>query len=228
MSTIRMVAVHDVVQQTFPRPPREGEEVAKAVGRAIDTALSDAGHRVRQGRRPTASAMRSFAEAVLDEEIDTAGAELATADRAAILDQIDGVLRAYRASEIFGLARPKTRVILIGGEVGVYAQPDYWDGSRRFFEMKSYLAIPPPPDVALQLRLFQLAFPQLESTLICIDRHSVPVTTRSLVVPPPTPEDAARALRRALEVGREHGAPKVLEYVEGPFVTYPSPPAEAP
>jgi hypothetical protein len=224
MATIRMLPVHEVVQQTYPRPPREGEEVAKAIGRAIDGTLSQVGYQFRQGRRPTTTAMRSLAESLLDDEIETAGAELSAADRAKVLGQIHGVLQAFRNSEIFGLSRPKTRVILIEDRVGVYAQPDYWDGTRRFFEMKSYLAIPPPPDVALQLRLFQLAFPQLESVLICIDRHAVPVATRSLLLPPPTPTESAAALRRAFEVGLEHGEAKVLEYVEGPFVQYPLPP----
>jgi hypothetical protein len=135
------------------------------------------------------------------------------------------VLQAYRLSEIFGLARPRTRVIVIGGTVGVYAQPDYWDGRGRFFEMKSYRAIPPPPDVALQLRLFQLAFPQFEAVLVCIDRHARPVETTSAVIPPLTREETASALRLAFDVGWEFGHEKVLEYMEGPFTHYPLPAA---
>jgi hypothetical protein len=225
MTTIHTIPVHKIVQLTFPRPPREGDEVAKAIGRAIDGALSQIGHQVRQGRRPTTTAMRALAESLLDEEVESAAADLPPEDRARVLEEIRGVLQAFRESEIYGLARPKTRVILIDGSVGVYAQPDYWDGARRFFEMKSYLAIPPPPDVALQLRLFQLAFPGLESILLCIDRHARPVATRSLRIPPPTTAEAAEALGRAYDLGREHGETKVLEYLEGPFVPYPRPPA---
>ena len=226
MTAIRTVPVHEIVQRTFPRPPKDGDEVAMAIGRAIDGTLSEVGHWFRQGRRPTSSGLRTMSAARLDDELETAGQELDPSARERVLVEMQGVLQAYRASEIFGLARPKTRMILIGQEVGIYAQPDYWDGVRRFFEMKSYLAIPPPPDVALQLRLFQLAFPGLESVLICLDRHSRPVATRSLVVAPPTPEESAGALRLALKVAREHGEPKVLEYVEGPFVPYSLPSEE--
>lgn len=220
MTTIRALPVHAIVELTYPRPAREGEELAKAIGRAIDGALSQIGHRARTGRRPTVSAMRSLAEAMLDDEVESAGVDLPDDARAKVLAELRGTIEAYRSSEIFGLARPKTRVILIDGSVAVYAQPDYWDGARRFYEMKSYGAIPPPPDVALQLRLFQLAFPGLEAVLFCIDRHAVPISARAQVVPPPTAEETHAALRAAFDLGRSHGEPKVLEYLEGPFVAY--------
>ena len=223
MTTIRTLPVHEVVRQTYPRPPREGDELAMAVGRAIDTALSEIGHQARLGRRPTTSGMRTLAAQRLDEETETATVDLSPERRTAILTEIHAVMQAFRGSEIFGLSRPKTRVILIGDEVGVYAQPDYWDGRGRFFEMKSYLAIPPPPDIALQLRLFQLAYPGFEAVLICLDRHTAPVVPRSSPIPPPTPDEAADALRRAWDLGRTAGEPKVLEYVDGPFVRYPTP-----
>jgi len=227
MTVLRTLAAYEVVQRTFPRPPREGDEVAKAIGRAIDTALSQAGHDVRSGRRPTVAGLRTLAESLLDHEVAAAGERLAPDERAKVVEEIHGVLRAYRTSPIFGLPRPKSRLVVIGDEVGIYAQPDYWDGRARFYEMKSYLAIPPPPDVALQLRLFQLAFPGLESVLICFDRHVAPVVPRTQVVPPPTPAEAAMTLRRAYDLAREHGTPKVREYLEGPFVPYPTPPPSA-
>jgi hypothetical protein len=106
----------------------------------------------------------------------------------------------------------------------VYAQPDFWDGARRIYELKSYSAIPPPPDVGLQLRLFQLAFPGFSTELVCLDRHHLPVTSTSAEIPPPTPEEAADALNRAISVAREFGEEKVAAYMEGPFVHYALPP----
>jgi len=221
VTTLRTLAVHDIVQRTFPRPPpTEQDEVAMAVGRAIDGALSHFGHLARLGRKPGATAMRELAGSLLDDGLAEAAVEVPAAEREKILAQFRAVLQAFRQSEIFGLARPRTRVIRINGEVGVYAQPDYWDGRGRFFEMKSYAAIPPRPDTALQLRLFQLAFPNFEAVLVCLNRHTSPVTVTSALVEPPSPEQAATALRLAYDLGMEFGEPKVAEYVEGPFVDY--------
>jgi hypothetical protein len=223
MTRIRMLPVHEIVQRTYPRPPREQDEVAKAVGKAIDGALSRFSYEFRQGRRPTATAMQALAEELLDEELEGAAAEVSSADREKLLKQVSGVLQAFRRSELFGLPRPRTRIILIQSEVGVYAQPDYWDGRSRFFEMKSYRAIPPPPDVELQLRLFQLAYPRFESFLVCFNRHSDPVETTSLLFPPPTEAEIAQTLRLAYELGRQHGEEKVLEYLNEPTLHYPLP-----
>jgi len=160
----------------------------------------------------------------LDEGLAEAAVAVNAPEREKLLVQFRGVLQAFRQSEIFGLARPRTRVIRIGGRVGVYAQPDYWDGRARFFEMKSYPAIPPRPDIALQLRMFQLAFPKFEAVLLCINRHATPVETTSAVIPPPTAEESASALRLAFDLGLEFGVDKVAEYMEGPFVDYAVPP----
>ena len=224
MTTIRTIPVHAIVDATYPRPPPTPQsEVAKAAGRAIDGAQSRFGHEFRQGRRPTLTAMRAEIERLFDEALEEGAVEIPAPERDRMLLRFGEVLQAFRKSEIFGLPRPKSRVILIDGRVGVYAQPDYWDGVGRFFEMKSYLAIPPPPDVALQLRLFQLAFPRFEAHLVCIDRHQTPVKTTSLVLPPPTEAESRSALRTAFEIGSQAGQPKVLEYMEGPFVRYDLP-----
>jgi hypothetical protein len=223
VTSILALPVHEIVRRTYPRPVREGDEEAMAIGRAIDGALSQIGHEARLGRRCSIAATRILAETRLDEELESAGIDLLSVERERILLEIAAVVQAFRRSEIFGLERPRTRVILIGGQVGVYAQPDYWDGQHRFFEMKSYLAIPPPPDVALQLRLFQLAFPRFDGVLLCLNRHVRPVETRRLEVPAPTPEESVEALRLAYSLGKEYGETKVLEYVEGPFVPYAVP-----
>jgi len=225
MTTVRMIPAYEIVQRTFPRPPREQDEVAKAVGKAIDGALSSFSHEFRHGRRPTATAMRALSETLLDEELEGAGAVLPAPERAKTLKQVSGVLQAFRRSEVFGMSRPRTRIILIQNEVGVYAQPDYWDGKSRIVEMKSYHAIPPPPDVELQLRIFQLAYPRFETILLCINRHADPVETASLVIPLATEAETAHTLRLSYDLGRQFGQEKVLEYVDEPTLHYPLPPA---
>jgi hypothetical protein len=226
VATIRLLPAHQVVQRTYPRPPAtEQDDVARAVGTAIDGALAQAGYEVRLGRRPTATSLAIAAERILDRALEENVAEVTAAEREKILVQIRGVIQAYRKSPIFGLSRPKTRIVVIRQEVGVYAQPDYWDGRQRFFEMKSYAAYPMRPDVALQMRLFQLAFPGFEAHLVSLNRHASPVEVLSTIIAPPTPPETEATLRLAYAVALEHGEEKVLEYVEGPFVYYDLPPA---
>ncbi|MCI4330769.1 MAG: hypothetical protein L3K19_02835 [Thermoplasmata archaeon] len=229
MGSIKVVATHDVVQALHPRPASPDDELGKAVGTAIDSALSRYSHQFSRQLRPTHPAILAYAVEILDDRLLETDVELTAADRETVLAQIDGVIRAFRKSPVFGLPRPRSRLILIGEEVGVYAQPDYWDGSLRFFEMKSYHAMPMPPDVALQVRCFQLAFPQCEGYLACFDRHSTPVRVSIDRVPPPTEDEVRSTLESARTIAREVGVEKVLEYIDAPVIRYalgsPRPPA---
>jgi hypothetical protein len=220
MTVVHALATHDIVELVHPRPVREEDELGKAVGKALDGALSQFGYEFSQRRRPTAARMRALAISRLEEELADTAQILPAATRELVVNQIAGVLQAFRGSVLFGLPRPKSRMILINEVVGVYAQPDYWDARNRIFEMKSYHAIPPPPSVSLQLDMFQLAFPCFHEVLVCIDRHSVPVETTSLDVPALAPQQSAEILALALRHGLEHGQPKVLEYVDSPVVRY--------
>ncbi len=219
MSEIRTLPAHEIVARVHPRPPpSEVDEVGMAVGRVIDEVLAEFGHRVRTGRRWSAAQIRTRAREGLDLAFAEVSGDVPPSERDRLVGQVAEVAQVYRGSPIYGLARPKTRIVLIDGRVGVYAQPDFWDGRSRFFELKSYRAIPPPPDVSLQLRLFQLAYPGFEAHLVCLDRHATPVTVTSAIVPAPSPEEAQRTLRLAYDLGQEYGVPKVFEYLEGPFV----------
>ena len=224
MTKIRTLPAHEIVRRSYPRPaPTEAEALAMAVGSAIDRTLSEIGHEVRLGRRPSRTRAVALADTRLREACEDAAVVPTEVERERIRAELSGMIDAYRHSAIYGLDRPRTRVILIDNAVGVYAQPDYWDGRSRFFEMKSYLAAPPPPDVALQLRLFQLAFPTFEAVLVCLDRHHVPVTATSLAIPPLTSGESSVTLRLARDLGLQFGQEKVLEYMEGPFARYTVP-----
>jgi len=220
MSVIKTVATHDVVQAAYPRPVTEKDELGMAVGKAIDETLSRYSHEFGQDRRPTVTSMQRFATEVLDRELVDADLLLTPGDREHQLSAIFGVLQAFRRSEVMGLPRPRTRLVLINERVGIYAQPDYWNGRDRFYEMKSYLARPPPPDVELQLRLFQCAFPRFRAYLACFDRHATPVATVIEEVSPLEPAMADEVLKRAYRTGLELGTDKVLEYVDNPIVRY--------
>jgi hypothetical protein len=220
MTSVKSVAAHEVVQATYPRPVTEKDEIGMAVGKAIDDTLSRYSYEFAQSRHPTRTAMNRLAGETLDEELANADVQLTPDDRERQLAAISAVLQAFRQSEVMGLARPRSRLILINGRVGIYAQPDYWDGRDRFYEMKSYLARPLPPDVRLQLQLFQLAFPKFRAFLACFDRHAAPVVTTIEEIPALEPTVAEEVLRLALRVALDKGTEKVLEYVDNPTVRY--------
>jgi hypothetical protein len=220
MTTVRTVATHEVVQAAFPRPITERDEVGMAVGKAIDDTLSRYSYEFAQSYRPTRTAMNRLAAETLDEELGNADIQLTSEDRAGQLEAISAVLQAFRKSEVMGLTRPRSRLILINGRIGVYAQPDYWDGRERFYEMKSYLANTMPPDVRLQLQLFQCAFPKFRAFLACFDRHVSPVTTTIDEIPPLEPAAVEEVLKLAYHTGLEKGIEKVLEYVDNPIERY--------
>jgi hypothetical protein len=98
---LRTIPVHEVVRRTFPRPPPEDKDhVAMAVGRTIDGTLAQFGHEYRVGRRPTATAMRRFGTTLLEESLREEAVEVSTAERTRILEELDGVLQAYRRSPL--------------------------------------------------------------------------------------------------------------------------------
>ena len=75
MTVLRTIAVHEIVQRTYPRPVRPEDELGMVVGRAIDGTQSHFSHEFRQGRRPTATAMRTYGESLLREELAQAALE---------------------------------------------------------------------------------------------------------------------------------------------------------
>jgi hypothetical protein len=217
---IRAVAAHDVVRSVYPRPITERDRIGMAAGKAIDAAVTELGHQFRSGRRPTLTATERLAHATFDDEIAEAMVDLSSEARGLQFREIDNAIRAFRASPLVGLTRPKSRLIVIDGQAGVYAQPDYWDGLNRFYEMKSYHADPTPPDVQLQLTLFQLAFPGFHAVLAEIDRHVDPVRAILRPVPPVAVPERDRVLRIARGVALAAGQDRVLEYVDSPVIRY--------
>ena len=220
MTTVRTIATHEVVSAAYPRPVTERDEIGMAVGKAIDESLSRWSYEFGRGHRPTATSMRRFAAEILDRELADADLSLHPSDRAQQLAAIAGVLQAFRNTEVMGLSRPRSRLVLIDERVGVYAQPDFWDGRDRFYEMKSYYSHPPPPDVILQVQLFQCAFPGFRAYLACFDRHSLPTVPHIERLPDLDAETRERVLGLAYRTGLEKGSEKVLEYIDSPTVRY--------
>ncbi|HTT45012.1 MAG TPA: hypothetical protein VMH38_03220 [Thermoplasmata archaeon] len=223
MTVVKTVAAHEIVQATYPRPVTERDELGMAVGKAIDETLSRFSHEFAQGRKPTLAAMNRLATEALDRELAEADLSLVPSDRQTQLASVSGVLQAFRRSEVMGLPRPRSRLVLLNERTGFYAQPDYWNGRDRFYEMKSYFADPVPPDVILQLRLFQCAFPGFQAYLACFDRHAVPVITSIAPVPMLAEADRLEVLKVAQRTAVDKGVEKVLEYIDNPIVRYTVP-----
>jgi len=223
MTVVKTVAAHEVVQATYPRPVTERDELGMAVGKAIDETLSRFSHEFAQGRKPTLAAMNRLATEALDRELAEADLSLVPSDRQTQLASVSGVLQAFRRSEVMGLPRPRSRLVLLNERTGFYAQPDYWNGRDRFYEMKSYRADPVPPDVVLQVRLFQCAFPGFQAYLACFDRHATPVTTSIAPMPMLAETDRLEVLKLAQRTAVDKGVEKVLEYIDNPIVRYTVP-----
>lgn len=220
MATILTVATHEVVRSVYPRELASRDAIGIAAGKAIDTAVTELGHQYRARRRPTIAAADRLAQTAFDEELAAATVAVDSETRELQIRQIRNALRAFRSSPLLGLARPKSRLIVINQRVGIYAQPDYWDGVDRFYEMKTYHADPTPPDVTLQLRVFQLAFPGFHALLAEIDRHAEAVRAVIRPVPPLDDAEGERILRLAHDFALAHGQERVLEYIDSPVVRY--------
>ena len=219
-ATLKVVAAHQVVSSEFPRPVTDRGELARAVGRAIDSAVSRYGYESRSGRRPTVAGIVRHGLDVFDAEVRDADLDISVSDRAELESQIRAAVPAFRKTPVFGLPRPRSRLIVVDGRFGVYAQPDFWDGATAFYELKSFRAFPAPPDVALQLNLFQLGFPGLRSWILSLDRHSRPVEVRLDEFPRAPEPERRRVLRLAAAFAAAHGEEKVAEYVDSPMVHY--------
>jgi hypothetical protein len=219
-TVIRAVAAHDVVRATYPRAVTESDQIGMAAGKAIDRAVTELSHQYRARRRPTMAATERLARETFEEEIASAMIDLAPGARDLQIRQIGSALRAFRSSPLLGLARPRSRLIVVDETAGIYAQPDYWDGRDRIYEMKSYHSDPIFPDVVLQLQLFQLAFAGFQATLVEIDRHAEPTRAELRAIPPVSEGDRDRVLRLARDVALAQGQERVLEYVDSPVVRY--------
>ncbi|MCI4333326.1 MAG: hypothetical protein L3K01_06360 [Thermoplasmata archaeon] len=230
MTTIRTLAAHEVVRAAYPREVTERDEIGMAVGKAIDGTLSKYSYEFARGWKPTRTAMNHAAAEILDEELRDAHIVLPAVERDRHLAAASGVLQEFRRSELTGLARPRSRLILINEQVGVYAQPDFWNGRDRIYEMKSYHANPIPPEIRLQVQLFQCAFPGFRAFLAWFDRHATPISTTLEEVPAPDQATAEGVLGLAYRTGMEKGIDKVLEYMDSRPISYsvpiPSGPAE--
>jgi len=76
VTRIRTIPVHAIVKQVYPRPVREGDELAMAIGRAIDGTLSRIGHEARLGRRLSGATARLYATELLDTALEESAIDL--------------------------------------------------------------------------------------------------------------------------------------------------------
>jgi len=112
-----------------------------AFGKAIDTALAQYNYYQSWTRRSLLMEAMKCAMKVFTEELRKQGVELSDDERRMYAGKAWRMLSCWRKSKYTRLLRPRTRVVLLernGMVYGVFAQPDFWDRDRVFYEVKSY------------------------------------------------------------------------------------------
>ncbi len=112
------------------------------------------------------------------------------------------ILEAFQRTPAFGLLRPKTRLVVIDESIGMYVQPDFYDGYS-IYEVKSFN--PTKTRYAYyQVRLFQLGgYPDSEAVLVGFDGNTLdPIIIRINRI---SEEDRHRIIMDVAKFGSSNG-----------------------
>jgi hypothetical protein len=132
-----------------------------------------------------------------------------------ILQQASLMFLAYKQTPIYrnSLLRPKTRVVVINDEIGVYMQPDFYDPyTDVFYEVKSY---PLRKDeymfkrLCYQVKLYQLAYPKSKAVAVGFGSGNGSSNNgysyELLELPSLTPKEKLQLLQEIMEAVRTKG-----------------------
>ncbi len=117
-------------------------------------------------------------------------------------------IHAFKTSDIYKnrFMKDRTRLIIINGDVGIYAQPDFVNyDDKIFYEMKSFSVRPVPLYVIKQVRIFQLAYPDFESYLIGIPRDKRYIKIQKILVNRSSEKTKKMLLRSLYEYAIKNG-----------------------
>lgn len=170
-------------------------------GSIFDKAMVKMNYYYKRGVNDFLEAALKYISSTLDDEAAMLGIQLMQNQRNNILSRGRAMLDAFKSTPAFGLLRPKTRLIVIDDLVGIYVQPDFYDGEN-IYEVKTF----DPRGVnyvKYQVRLFQLGYPGSKAILIGFDKATnKPII---LTIDPINDMDKNEILRNALSYGLING-----------------------
>jgi len=117
--------------------------------------------------------------------------------------------RAYLNSDLIKKKRIKARVILIessDGILGIFAQPDFVDlNLKKAYELKSYELFGPIPHyVILQIRLFQLAYPDFKFYLVGFKKDDSQMTVIVKEIKQMSDDSTWNLIRKIVNIASKH------------------------
>ncbi|MGC8596636.1 MAG: hypothetical protein ACP5NY_01820 [Thermocladium sp.] len=170
-------------------------------GSIFDKATVKMNYYYKRGVNDFLEAALKYISSTLDDEAAMLGIQLMQNQRNNILSRGRAMLDAFKSTPAFGLLRPKTRLIVIDDLVGIYVQPDFYDGEN-IYEVKTF----DPRGVnyvKYQVRLFQLGYPGSKAILVGFDKATnKPII---LTIDPINDMDKNEILRHALSYGLING-----------------------
>jgi len=138
MVEVKLVPTYRFVKS---RCSMKGSPVDMAFGKAIDIAIAQYNYYQTWSLRSLLTEAMRCAMKVFAEELRKQGVELSSGERRMYAGRAWRMLSCWRKSRYAELLRPRTHVIFLEKNsvlYGVFAQPDFWDGGRVFYEVKSY------------------------------------------------------------------------------------------
>jgi hypothetical protein len=179
-----------------------GTQLDILFGSVFDKAMVKMNYYYKRGVDDFLEAALKYMSLILDHEAAILGIKLMPDQRDNILSRGKAMLDAFKSTPAFGLLRPKTRLVVIDDLVGVYVQPDFYDGET-IYEVKTF----DPRGVnyvKYQVKLFQLGYPGSKAILIGFDKATnKPII---LTIDPINDVDKNELMKQALAFGLINGA----------------------
>ncbi|AAT43067.1 hypothetical protein [Picrophilus oshimae] len=165
---MRVIATYEYTKQFIKH---DGSLENRILGKCLDDVVS--GMVYYSGYIKRDISLKAIKKFIAEFKSETKSNELKIENMDFYINTAWRFIHAFKGSEIYKnrFMKEKTRLIVINGDAGVYAQPDFIDyNNKTFYEMKSFSVRPAPLYVIKQVRIFQLAYPDFKSYIIGIPR----------------------------------------------------------
>ncbi len=197
---MRLFPAWMIVKSLFSDELR-GTAIDVLFGSAFDKAMVKMNYYYRRGVDNYLEAAVNYMSLAMKEEAARMGIKLSSEDEGRMIERGGRMLEAFQRTPAFGLLRPKTGLVVIDESIGMYVQPDFYDGDS-IYEVKSFN--PAKTRYAYyQVRLFQLGYPDSEAVLVGFDGEALdPIIIR---INKMDEEDRNGIVRDVAEFGSSNG-----------------------